>query len=224
MARGGPGAPRVSLLAVPLLATTALVAGWRVVFAMPSEAIAGWVFRAMPIEGFLGRAAARRLTFGLGVLAPVALFASAWVALWGIATTWLLAVNSLIAGGILVEAHLWGFAGIPCTRSMAVSDSNLQGRWPFYAIGLLAYALGIPAIEVWAAGHGAGWLVTAGLAGAYGVVRSLSNDAARVNVLTDDHRGLIMLDLAVVRPASSAARPSLDVMTERHAPPEIPHA
>ena len=224
IARGGPEAPRVSLLSAPLLATTALVAGWRVVFAMPSELIAGWVFRAMPIHGFLGRAAARRLTFALGVLAPVALFACAWGALWGIATTCLLVVNSLIAGGILVEAHLWGFAGIPCTRSMAVSDSNLQGRWPFYGVGLLAYVLGIPAIEIWAADNGAGWLLTAGLAAAYGLMRSLSNDAARVNMLTDDHRGLIMLDLTVVRLASSAARPSLYVMTERHPPPEIPHA
>ena len=132
---GVPRSPSVSLLAAPLVLTIPLVAGWRVVIAMPAELTARWVFRATPMEGFAGRAAARRFIFALGVLVPVALFAPAWIALWGFTSAWQFAVNALLAGAILVDAHLWGFAGMPCTRPLAVSDSNLQGRWPFYGIG-----------------------------------------------------------------------------------------
>jgi hypothetical protein len=224
IARGVPGAPSVSLLAAPLLLTIPLVAGWRVVIAMPSELSARWVFRSTPMEGFTGRAAARRFTFALGVLVPVALFVPAWVALWGMTTAWQFVANALLAGGILVEAHLWGFAGMPCTRPMAVSDSNLQGRWPFYAFGFLAYALGIPVIEVWTAGRSSEWLVTAGLIVVYCVVRSLSNEAARINVVTDDQRGPILLDLPLLLPASRAGRPPGRVVTDSNVPRESPRA
>jgi hypothetical protein len=152
------------------------------------------------------------------------LTASAWVAFWGMATAWPFVVNALLAGGILVEAHLWGFAGMPCTRALAVSDSNLQGRWPFYAFGLVAYALGLPAIEVWTAGHPSGWLVTIGLVAAYWLARTLSNDAARVNVLTNDQRGPILLDLPMLPPASKGGGPGARVMANSSVPREIPRA
>ena len=113
---------------------------------------------------------------------------------------------------------------MPCTRPLAVSDSNLQGRWPFYGFGLLSYALGIPVIEVWTAGRSWAWLVTIGLVAAYGVVRTLSTEAARVNVLTNDHRGPILLDLPPLPPTSNTQRPASRVMAGRSVPPEIPHA
>jgi hypothetical protein len=223
IARGVPDAPSLSLLAAPLLLSIPLVAGLRVVVAMPSELTARWVFRAAPMEGFAGRAAVRRFIFALGVLVPVVLFAPAWIAFWGITTAWQFVANALLAGGSLVDAHLWGFAGMPCTRPLSVSDSNLQGRWPFYGFGLLAYALGVPTIEVWTAGHSTAWLLTSGLVAAYCVVRTLSNDAARINVLTDDHRGPILLDLPPLPPRSSIRSVSR-VMTKSSVPPEIPHA
>ena len=134
IARGVPAAPSLSLLAAPLLLSIPLVAGLRVVVAMPSELTARWVFRAAPTEGFAGRAAVWRFIFALGVLVPVVLFAPAWIAFWGITTAWQFVVNALLAGAILVDAHIWGFAGMPCTRPLSVSDSNLQGRWPFYGV------------------------------------------------------------------------------------------
>jgi hypothetical protein len=222
IARELPGAPSVSLLAAPLVLTIPLVIGWRVVIAMPSELRARWVFRATPVGGFAGRVAARRFVFALGVLVPVALSAPAWLTLWG-AGAWQFVANALIAGGILVEAHLWGFAGMPCTRPMAVSDSNLQGRWPFYAFGLVAYAVGIPLIEVWTAGRSSVWLVTLGLIAAYFVVRTLADDAARVNVITGDHRGPILLDLLLL-PAPRGRQPASRIIADNKLPPEIPRA
>jgi hypothetical protein len=204
--------------------TIPLVAGWRVVVAMPSELAARWVFRSTPMEGFAGRAAVRRLIFALGVVAPVVVCAPVWVALWGLATAGPFVVNGLVAGGMLVEAHLWGFAGMPCSRPMAVSDSNLQGRWPFYAAGLLAYALGIPVLEVILAGHSTEWALTTGLAAGYGVARTLSNDAARINVVTDDQRGLLVLDLAAASLPTRGERPAGRASAERDAQREVPHA
>jgi hypothetical protein len=215
MARGGPARPQVSLLAVPLLLTIALVAGLRVIVAMPSELAAGWMFRSTPLEGFAGRVAARRLLFVFGVLAPIAMAMPVWVAFWGMAAAWPFVVNTLLAGGILVEAHLWGFAGVPCTRPMAVSDSNLQGRWPFYAIGLLVYGVGIPGIEAQTAGHWSAWLLTIVLLTAYFVLRTTSDEAARINVVTDYQRGLLLLDLARVPQAAAGARPAGPMRVER---------
>jgi hypothetical protein len=224
LTNGVPRSPSVSLLAAPLLLTIPLVTGWRVVTAMPAEMTARWVFRATPMEGFAGRAAVRRFIVVLGVLVPVALFAPAWIVLWGIKAGSQFVANALFAGAILVDAHLWGFAGMPCTRPLAVSDSNLQGRWPFYGFGLLCYALVVPAIEVWTAGHSSAWLVTIGLVAVYYVVAALSSDAARINVLTNDHRGPILLDLPPLPPKSTKRRPVGRVMAESSLPPEIPHA
>ena len=224
LARGVPAAPAVSLLAAPLLLTMALVSGWRIVMAMPSELPARWVFRSTPMTGFAGRTAARRITVALGVLLPVGLAAPAWIALWGIAPAWQFVANTLLAGGILVEAHIWGFAGIPCTRPMAVSDANLQGRWPFYGMGLVVYAVVIPAIEVWTAGRPTAWLLTLALVVAYSVARALSNDAARVNVLTDDQRGPILLDLLILPRPSRHAGPPARAAAKGSVPVEVPRA
>jgi hypothetical protein len=223
MATGAPRRPSVSLLAAPLLLTIPLVSGWRVVIAMPSELTARWVFRSTSMKGFSGRAAARRFIFALGILMPVSVFAPAWAVLWGMTPAWQFAANALLAGGVLVEAYLWGFAGMPCTRPMAVSESNLQGRWPFYTIGLLAYAVGIPLLEVWTAGHSSAWLVTTALVAVYCVVRTLSNDAAWVNLVTNDQRGPILLNLPILPRTPKSGKPAPRV-TVRNVPPEIPRA
>ena len=223
MANGLPDTPSVSLLAAPLLLTIPLVSGWRIVMAMPSELTARWVFRSTPVEGFAGRAAARRLISTLGVLVPLSLSAPAWALLWGTTMVWPFLANAVIAGSILVEAHLWGFAGMPCTRPMAVSDSNLQGRWPFYGIGLLVYAVGLPVLEVLTAGSASAWLVTVGLVAVYCVVRTGSTRAAWLNVVTNNQRGPILLDLGLLPRRWKRARPATHV-ADHSVPPEIPHA
>ena len=222
-ARGVPRTPSVSLLAAPLVLTMAIVAGWRVVMAMPSELPARWVFRATPADAFAGRVAARRFIYAAGVLVPLGLFAPSWLVLWG-AAAWPLLANALLAGGILVETHLWGFAGMPCTRAMAVSDSNVQGRWPFYAAGLASYALVLPLLEVWLSRRASAWVIAPVLLAAYGGVRAMSREAARVNVLTGDHRGPIMLDLPLLPRSPVAGTASARALREARLPTEIPHA
>jgi hypothetical protein len=62
----------------------------------------------------------------------------------------------------------------------------------------------------------------AGLAVLYGIVRSASAEAARVNVVTDDQRGLILLDLGIP-PRSRFAR-RRGPLLRPNLPPEVPGA
>lgn len=199
--------PDVLLLAVPLLVSIPIVAGWRVVAAIPSELNANWIFATTPVDALAGRSAVARLTCLAGVLVPVALVAPVWMTTWGVVASVPFVVNTLLAGGILVEAHLWGYTGMPCTRPLAASDANLQGRWPFYVFALVVYTLALPVIEASLQGWVSRSVVMAALAIAFAVVRHLSLSATRFNLATDDHRGLILLGLTF-HPASPTAPPA----------------
>jgi len=224
MATGLPSRPSVSLLAAPLLLSMAIVAGWRIVTSMPSELNARWVFLAAPLHGLAGRAAVERMAFATGVVIPTVVALPIWIAAWGPMAAVPFVLNTLLAGGILVGAHFWGFAGVPCTRPLAVSDSNLQGRWPFYLFGLLVYAAGLPMIEVWLSGRRSQWLLTAALVVACLIVRGMAARAAHLNILTNDHRGLILLDLAVVPQPRNHARPVARTVMPTRPTTETPHA
>lgn len=224
MATGLPSRPSVSLLAAPLLFSTAIVAGWRIVTSMPSELNARWVFLAAPLHGLAGRAAVERMTFTTGVAIPTIVALPIWIAAWGVMITMPFVVNTLLAGGILVGAHFWGFAGVPCTRPLAVSDSNLQGRWPFYLFGLLVYSAGLPMMQVWLSGRSSLWLLTAALVVACAIVRGMAARAAHLNILTNDHRGLILLDLGVVPQPRDRVRPGAHTVMPTRPTTETPHA
>ncbi len=198
MTWGLPARPAVVLLIAPLLLSAAVVAGWRTAASMPSELGARWMFLAAPLHGLAGRTAIERIAIATGVLIPIAITTPIWIGAWGISASAPFIANALIAGVILVDAHTWGYSGVPCTRPLAVSESNIQGRWPFYLGGLLAYAAGVPAMGVWLADRTSAWVLTAVLLVVCLVVRRLSGDAAVVNALTNDQRGLILLDLALV--------------------------
>lgn len=224
MATGLPERPAASLLAMPLLLAVPLTAGWRIITSMPSELNARWVFFAAPLDGFAGRTAVTRIAFTTGVLIPTVLVVPAWIAAWGVVAAIPFAANTLLAGGILVEAQFWGYAGVPCTRPVAVSDSNLQGRWPFYVFGLLVYATGLPVIQVWLSGRPVQWIVTVALGLGCLIVRGLSARAAHLNIVTNDQRGLILLDLGIVPPAPVRARLAVGTATRTAVARETPHA
>lgn len=222
-ATGLPTEPSVSLLAAPLLLSAPIVGGWRIVASMPSELNARWVFLAAPLHGLAGRAAVVRMAFATGVLLPLFAVLPVWIATWGVATSMPFVGTTLLAGGVLVGVHFWGFAGVPCTRPLAVSESNLQGRWPFYLFGLFVYVAVLPTLEVLAAGRALFWVLATGLLAAWLVVRTMANQAAHLNIVTNDHRGLILLDLGIVpQPRHTAhpvvAPPAPTITTEtRHA-------
>jgi hypothetical protein len=144
---GGPRQPaHVPLIITPIVSTivmmTAWVVGTRVVFAMPLDLRANWIFRITsvhPTAEYL--AAIRRPLFVLSV-GPVWL-ASAVVFLW--AWPWRPAVGHLVVlglwGTILAFVSLHGFHKIPfsCSYLPGKSKANLM----FVAAGGLLQAIGL---------------------------------------------------------------------------------
>ena len=125
---GGPWDP----LSVPLLASTVMLMGlWvfgaRVVFSLPLDLRANWIFRSMPFSA--GRQclnARRRALFAVSVAPALALSAAVLFALW----PWRLAAAHLAVlaflGITLAEFSFDGVQRIPFTCSYLPGKSNLH--------------------------------------------------------------------------------------------------
>jgi CubicO group peptidase (beta-lactamase class C family) len=118
--------------AVPLLVSSvALMASWvialRLVFAMPLELRANWIFRILPLGDAVECLAASRRTFYTLVLIPVCgIFAAVFLWLW----PWPPALGHLavltLLSLLLVEAGLQNFRKLPFTCSYLPGKTNLN--------------------------------------------------------------------------------------------------
>jgi len=116
---------------------SAWIVGTRVVFSMPLDLLANWIFRIAPLRGARECLAARRRALILIALVPVwvgsaLLFLSLWP--WKTAA-WHLAILGLL-GAILVEFCLHGAQKIPFTCSWLPGRSNFHLTF-WLCIGLL---------------------------------------------------------------------------------------
>ncbi len=150
--RGGAVVQGVSGVSVPLLASTTLlmllaVVGMRIVFAMPLDLKANWIFRIAPVRGgALCLEARRRAMLAMGVL-PVwlgiaGMLFSIWP--WRPAAEHLLILGLL--GLLLTEVCLQGFQRIPFTCSYLPGKTNVQLTFIFslmVLLQLLAYCAGL---------------------------------------------------------------------------------
>jgi hypothetical protein len=117
---------------MPMLASSILmmgfwVVGTRVVFSMPLDLRANWVFRTTPVRGGAECLAARRRSlFVLSVVPVCAGSAAVFLSLW----PWRPAVGHLailgLLGSILVEFSLGGIQKIPFTCSYLPGKSNFH--------------------------------------------------------------------------------------------------
>lgn len=117
---------------VPALASTIVmlgfwIAGTRVVFSMPLDLRANWVFRVTPVQGALDSLAARRRTLlVLGVAPPWIISAAVLFAVW----PWRAAAGHFAVLGLLgltlVEISLFGKQKIPFTCSYLPGKSNFH--------------------------------------------------------------------------------------------------
>jgi hypothetical protein len=103
------------------------VAGVRVVFAMPLDLRANWVFRITPVRGGLASLAARRRALlVLGVLPPWVLFTGLLLALW----PWREALGHAAVLGLLgiiaAEIGLHGAQKLPFTCSYLPGKSHFH--------------------------------------------------------------------------------------------------
>lgn len=130
---------------VPLLVSSIVmmwfaVIGTRVVFAMPTELRANWIFRSANVLGLPGcLIATRRSLFTLAVMPVFTIWAAVLLSLW----PWRPAAGHLailgLLGTILVEACLYGFHKIPFTCSYLPGKANVY--YLFFAYAMLSVTL-----------------------------------------------------------------------------------
>jgi hypothetical protein len=218
-----PARRSVALLAAPMVLMYFGQAGLRAALALPSSLPARWLFSAAPTPMFFGRDAARGLLIGLGVAVPVMAGGLVWSLMWNPVAALPYVLISALAGWLLAEVHLWGFVGPPCAQPLAPGTMNLQSRWPAYLVGLLFFCLQLPYTEAVASRTPQLFVaIFAVLALALGIVRYAGHQAAWVNAVTGDPRGLLMLDLSV--PQRKPTRPAETDYAHHASRERAPHA
>jgi hypothetical protein len=180
----------------PLLASTILlmllsVVGMRIVFAMPLDLKANWIFRIAPVQGGGScLAARRRALLALGVL-PVwlglaPLLFSLWP--WRLAATHLAILGLL--GAIVAEVCLQGFQKIPFTCSYLPGKTNVHVTFVFSVMVVLQFLAYCAGLEMRAMAHPVQYLTAiAALGGALLVARwrtAAQTDADDIGIQFED--------------------------------------
>jgi len=158
----------------------AAVLGVRLVFSMPLELGANWIFRVMPPAGVPScLAAVRRTLYVLSALPVWAAFAPLFLWIW----PWRIAVEHLLilalAGAIVCELSLYGFQKIPFTCSYL--PGKLQVHMMGFALVALLVLIGNgAAFELGVLHKPARYFATVGVLG-LGIVAARWWTAARAN-------------------------------------------
>lgn len=151
--------PSVLLLSLPLVLSFFTVVGQRVMFALPTELGAGWIFRMTEADDKRNYATGvRKALLVLGV-APVALVTlPLYAALWGL----LLAVAHTafwcLMAAILSEAVLWMFCAVPFTRPYVPGRANFKLMWPLYLLAMTSYGYTASRLALWLLRDPTRWL------------------------------------------------------------------
>ncbi len=149
-----PGGPRdgqrTPLLAMQLILTFFVLVGLRMVFAIPAELRANWVFQsAVTEEPRACQTGVRKAMFYCGACPILILLFPAYVVQWG----WSEAVFHLGFGFacscLLIDALLMGFTKIPFACAYLPGRARMTVRWPFYWLAFTAYGYGMASIEAW---------------------------------------------------------------------------
>ncbi len=162
----------VPLLASSMVMMAACVVGMRVVFAMPLELPANWIFRAAPVRGGTALVAARRrASYVLSVLPIWAFFAALVFYLW----PWREAAGDVVVLGLfgllLAEFLLRGIQKIPFTCSYLPGKSYVVFFW-MSIVAAIALITEAAKLEVGALHDAAAWWANVGtLAVAWVVLR-----------------------------------------------------
>jgi hypothetical protein len=150
--------PNTALLAIPLILSFFLLSGMRIVFAIPAELHANWVFQIAEDEKRLDCwAGVRKVMIVRAMLLLVALF-PVYAVLWGWAPAVQQLVFSLVLSLILIELLLTNFRKIPFTCSYQPGKANITVRGIFYCFAFTTYAYTMATLELWLLRDDARWV------------------------------------------------------------------
>ncbi len=140
--------PSVVMLSAPLVLAFFVLVGLRVLFAVPAELRANWIFQVTESDDrrpYL--AAVRKAVLVVGVAPLIAVGFPTYAVLWGWSLALKHALYCLLLSLLLMEGLLLGFFKIPFTCSYLPGKANLKVMWPFYWIGFSLYAFSMAALE-----------------------------------------------------------------------------
>lgn len=150
--------PREPLLAVPLIISFFVLSGMRVVFTIPADLRANWVFELAEdknrVECLTG---ARKVMVVSVTLILVALF-PIYAALWGWRLAFMHIAFSLILSLLLLELLLLNFRKIPFTCSYPSGKANITVLGVFYWLAFTTYAYTMATFERWLLQHDLRWI------------------------------------------------------------------
>ena len=152
--------PTVLLLSMPLLLSFFALVGLRVLFTVPTELRANWIFRmsethdkASYVRGI--RTAMLGLALPPIVLATVPMY---WL-LWGPALAIGHTLFWLLLAALLAEVLLLRFHKVPFTCSYVPGKANVKLMGLVYLFALTTYAYTTTQLEVWLLGDPGRWAV-----------------------------------------------------------------
>jgi hypothetical protein len=156
--------PNEALLTIPLIMSFFVLSGMRIVFTVPAELRANWVFQMAEDENRVDcLSGVRKAMVAASVITLASLF-PLYAVLWGCAPAFMHLVFSLVLSLILVELLLLNFRKIPFTCSFPSGKANVTVLGFFYWFAFTTYAYTMATFERWLLQGGVRWIVFLGLA------------------------------------------------------------
>lgn len=150
--------PHEALLAIPLIISFFLLSGMRMVFTIPAELRANWIFQLAEDENRVECLAGARKAMVVPVVLTLALLFPIYLALWGWPPAIMHLVFSLMLSLILVESLLLNFRKIPFTCSFQSGKANITVLGVFYWSAFTTYAYTMATFERWLLEDGTRWV------------------------------------------------------------------
>ncbi len=156
--------PDASTAAIPIVISFFVLLGMRVVFSLPVNLKANWIFRMLEAERpDADLVAVRKLMFAAGVLPAVIIAATVYPALWGMAAGLRFAAVVLLIGLVVLETLTLTFRKIPFTCSYLPGKANLKATLGLYVLAFVLASVLISLVASAAAVHMRAFVCVAGV-------------------------------------------------------------
>ncbi len=155
--------PDATTAAIPIVLSFFVLLGMRMVFSLPVDLKANWLFRMLEAERpETDLAAVRKLMVAAGILPAAAVSLIVYPALWGIIPGMRFATVVVLIGLIVLEVMTRTFRKIPFTCSYLPGKANLKATLGFYILGFVAASVLVSHLAVAAAARAGVFLWAAG--------------------------------------------------------------
>jgi hypothetical protein len=146
----GAGFLSPPILSIGLVITFLGAVGARVLFAIPIDPSANWVFRMTERSSMRSHVAGARLALLLiAAVPPIALLLPAYAVFRGPAVAAAHAAYVLTLAWLLVEMLMWRFGRVPFTAPYVPGAANVRLLWPLYLMLFTTYAYTMAELEAW---------------------------------------------------------------------------